>query len=70
MAKQLITAVEVENVQYVVTPYEADAQLTYLERAGIVDGILTEDSDLLAFGCRDVSYKMDSGCVCGLGRRD
>ena len=31
-------------------PYEADAQLAYLERAGLVDAILTGDSDLLVFG--------------------
>lgn len=40
-------------------PYEADAQLAYLERAGIVDAILTEDSDMLVFGCQHVLYKLD-----------
>lgn len=45
---------------YVVAPYEADAQLAYLERAGIVDGIITEDSDLLVFGCRNVLFKLDT----------
>ncbi len=47
-------ALQAENVEYVVAPYEADAQLAYLEREGIVDGIITEDSDLLVFGCRQV----------------
>ena len=42
-----------------VAPYEADAQLAYLERAGIVDAILTEDSDMLVFGCQHVLYKLD-----------
>lgn len=36
-------------------PYEADAQLAYLEKQGIIDGIVTEDSDLLVFGCKRVS---------------
>lgn len=45
---------------YVVAPYEADAQLAYLERIGIVDGIITEDSDLLVFGCKTVLFKMDA----------
>lgn len=40
-------------------PYEADAQLAYLSRAGIVDVVITEDSDLLAFGARSVLYKFD-----------
>jgi len=44
----------------VVAPYEADAQLAYLERVGLVDGILTEDSDLLVFGCKTVLLKLDT----------
>lgn len=34
--------------------------MAYLERIGIVDGIITEDSDLLVFGCRKVLFKLDS----------
>ena len=39
-----------------VAPYEADAQLCFLEREGYVDGIITEDSDLLVFGCQQVGF--------------
>ena len=42
-----------------VAPYEADAQLAYLEKQGIADIVITEDSDLLAFGCKKVFFKMD-----------
>lgn len=59
-AYQLIKALRAESVQYVVAPYEADAQLAFLERSGIVDGILTEDSDLLVFGCQNVYFKLDA----------
>ncbi|CCL98226.1 uncharacterized protein FIBRA_00220 [Fibroporia radiculosa] len=59
MAYQLIKALRAESVPYVVAPYEADAQLAYLERIGIVDGIITEDSDLLVFGCKKVLFKLD-----------
>ena len=47
-------------------PYEADAQMAFLERTGIVDGLITEDSDLLVFGCKQVLFKLDSdgNCVC------
>lgn len=38
-------------------PYEADAQLAFLEREGLIDAIITEDSDLLVFGCKTVSWK-------------
>lgn len=64
MALQLIKALKAEQVPYIVAPYEADAQLAYLEREGIVDGIITEDSDLLVFGCRNVIYKMDGDGMC------
>ncbi|KAF9467793.1 PIN domain-like protein [Collybia nuda] len=60
MAFQFIKALRQESVSYIVAPYEADAQLAYLERIGIVDGIITEDSDLLVFGCRNVLFKFDA----------
>ncbi|KAF9485121.1 PIN domain-like protein [Pholiota conissans] len=72
MAFQLIKALQAENVKYVVAPYEADAQLAYLERTGIVDAILTEDSDLLVFGCKEVLFKLDiNACtVVSISRSD
>lgn len=55
-----------------VAPYEADAQMAYLERIGLVDGIITEDSDLLVYGCRKVYYKLDavSATVTSISRAD
>ncbi len=42
-----------------VAPYEADAQLAYLEKEGIIDAVITEDSDLLVFGCNRVLFKLE-----------
>ncbi|KAG8917139.1 Rad2 nuclease, partial [Tulasnella sp. 417] len=64
MAAQVIKALKVEAIPYIVAPYEADAQLAYLERTGIVDGVITEDSDLLVFGCRNVLFKLDPDGNC------
>ena len=47
-----------------VAPYEADSQLAYLEKEGIIDGIITEDSDLLVFGCKKVLFKLDTDGQC------
>ena len=38
---------------------QADAQLAYLSRNGMVDAVLTEDSDLMAFGCPRVLFKLE-----------
>jgi len=40
-----------ERWPYIISPYEADPQLAYLCRSGVVDAVLSEDSDLLAYGC-------------------
>lgn len=47
------------GIQFVVAPYEADAQLAYLCRTGVVDAVITEDSDLIAYGCPRVLFKLD-----------
>lgn len=59
MAIQLIEELKKAGVQYVVAPYEADAQLAYLERQGIIQGMLSEDSDLLVFGAKRLLTKLD-----------
>ncbi|XP_020548076.1 exonuclease 1 isoform X3 [Sesamum indicum] len=63
MAHQLIQTLRSENIEFVVAPYEADAQLAYLagleaEEGGVV-AVISEDSDLLAYGCPAIVFKMD-----------
>ncbi|XP_022737269.1 exonuclease 1 [Durio zibethinus] len=63
MAHQLIQILRSENVEFLVAPYEADAQLAYLatleaEKGGVV-AVITEDSDLIAYGCPSITFKMD-----------
>jgi len=59
-AYQLIHALRLARVRYVVAPYEADAQIALLARRGLVDLVIAEDSDMLAFGCPRVFLKMDA----------
>ena len=59
MARQLIDELKKIGVQYVVAPYEADAQLAFLERKGIIQGMISEDSDLLVFGAKRLLTKLD-----------
>ncbi|KAF2500839.1 hypothetical protein BU16DRAFT_578708 [Lophium mytilinum] len=59
MARMFIEELKRHNIQYVVAPYEADSQLVYLERKGLIQGILSEDSDLLVFGAKCLLTKLD-----------
>lgn len=59
IAHDLIQVLKRENVCYVVAPYEADAQMTFLAISKQVDAVITEDSDLIPFGCPRVIFKMD-----------
>lgn len=59
MARMFIEELKFHGIQYVVAPYEADSQLVYMEKQGIISGILSEDSDLLAFGAKCLITKLD-----------
>ncbi|EGD76576.1 hypothetical protein PTSG_07693 [Salpingoeca rosetta] len=60
MRHKMVQVCQRLNIEYVVAPYEADAQLAFMARQGLVDAVITEDSDLIAFGAADVLLKMDS----------
>ena len=71
MARELIEELKLLNVSYVVAPYEADSQLAYLEKRGTIDGIISEDSDLLVFGAKVLLTKLDQHGECvAISRKD
>lgn len=59
MAFNLIQILRQKNIEYIVAPYEADAQLCYLSINGYVDAVISEDSDLIPYGCLKIIYKLD-----------
>jgi exonuclease 1 len=59
MAKELMKKLDEMKVEYIVAPYEADAQLSFLCKTNYVHAIITEDSDLIAYECPRVFLKMD-----------
>ncbi|KAK9714476.1 hypothetical protein RND81_06G097100 [Saponaria officinalis] len=59
IAFELIQVLKREGIAYIVAPYEADAQMAFLAITKQVDAVITEDSDLIAFGCPRIIYKMD-----------
>ncbi|KAH7029059.1 uncharacterized protein B0I36DRAFT_363654 [Microdochium trichocladiopsis] len=71
MARHLIEELKKAGTPYVVAPYEADAQMVYLEKHGHVSGILSEDSDLLVFGAKKLLTKLDQyGHCVEINRKD
>ncbi|KAM0434667.1 hypothetical protein ACHAPT_003766 [Fusarium lateritium] len=71
MASALIQQLKKLDIPYVVAPYEADAQLVYLERQGLINGIISDDSDLLVFGAKKLLTKLDQyGNCIEINRKD
>eukprot|EP01133_Synstelium_polycarpum_P006716 gene6716-7809_t len=60
----LIKELRRRGVEYIVAPYEADAQMAYLAITGQVDAIITEDSDLITYGTPNTLLKMDPNGYC------
>lgn len=54
MALNLIQECRKRNVDCIVAPYEADSQLAYLNIRNFAHVVITEDSDLILFGCTKV----------------
>lgn len=59
MISRLMGALRELGIHYIVAPYEADAQLAFMCRKGQIAAVITEDSDLLAYGCPSTIFKMD-----------
>ncbi|KAH0789742.1 exonuclease 1 [Histomonas meleagridis] len=62
----LLTTLKKHNIEFIVAPYEADAQLAFLAYNHIVDIVITEDSDLLVYKCPRTVYKLEQNGNCHL----
>jgi 5'-3' exonuclease len=60
IAKEIIEEMHKYNIECIVAPYEADAQLAYLCKIGYVSGVISEDSDLIVFESPKVLYKLEN----------
>lgn len=59
MRHALIQRCNETGVAFIVAPFEADAQMARLAQTGIVDLVITEDSDILVYGCPRALFKVD-----------
>lgn len=46
------------GVDCITAMYEADSQLAYLNKIGLAEYIISEDSDLILFGCKKIIFKL------------
>ena len=58
-------ATELHGILSAVAPYEADAQMAFLALNGHVHAVITEDSDLLPYGCPRVCSAFPLAAVQG-----
>ena len=61
----VISILRERDIAYIIAPYEADAQLSFLSRNGLVDFIIATDGDMLPYGCDRLFYRMNND---GIGR--
>lgn len=71
MRKLVIDYCKKENIDYLVAPYEAHAQLAYLSIQNLYDFILSDDMNLILFGASKVIVSLElSEKTCLLYERD
>lgn len=58
MINLLIDILRAIKIEFVIAPYEADAQMAYMVKEGLADIAISEDSDLIVYGCPVVLTKM------------
>ena len=60
-------ALRKKGIMFIVAPFEADPQLAFLCREGIVDAVVTEDSDLVLWGSLKVRWRRSvAGAACAV----
>lgn len=64
-AVELMRECRKQGVDCITAMYEADSQLAYLNKIGVAEYVISEDSDLILFGCKKIIFKLqlDGRCL-------
>ncbi len=54
------------KIDFVVAPYEADAQIAQLVHSGLAQVAISEDSDLVAYGVEEIIFKLQISGECNV----
>lgn len=65
-AVELMRQCQSIGVDCIVAMYEADSQLAYLNKIGLADYVVSEDSDLILFGAQKILFKLQIDGRCTL----
>lgn len=65
MISKVLVELKKQRVEYIVAPYEADAQLAYLSINRLVDLVITQDSDAIVYGCSKTLFKLNKETATG-----
>ena len=58
MINSLIDVLKLMEIDVIVAPYEADAQISFLYKTKQADFAISEDSDLIAYGVKKIGFKL------------
>lgn len=58
--KDCCELLELMGIPYIISPEEADSQCAWLSKNNLVDGVLTEDMDILTFGSNNIIRNLSS----------
>ena len=61
---EAITVLKLKNIQFIISPYETDSQLSKLWMDAKIDYVITEDSDFIVYGCKKIIYKISEEGDC------
>ena len=59
MINSLIEILKKLNQKVIISPYESDAEISYLYKEKKIDFAITEDSDLIPYGVKKLVFKLD-----------
>ena len=59
MINSLVDILKKMDIDVVIAPYEADAQISFLYKTRQIDFAISEDSDLIPYGVEHIAFKLD-----------